>query len=155
MRYLQPWNEANLATYLTPQWRAKRPVGAEHYRKMLNAFHRGAAAAQPGVKVVTTGTAPYGDRPGGSRTRPLRFWRAVFCLKDRKTLKAARKGCRGKKAAKFEILAHHPITTSGGPRRSAFHPDDVTIPDMPKLHKTLRAAERQGTVRGPRRHRPG
>jgi hypothetical protein len=141
--YMQAWNEANLNVYLTPQYKGKKQVSGGHYRKMLNAFTKGVSAAGKGTKVVTTGAAPYGDPPGGPRTRPLAFWREAFCLKSRKKLKQS---CNG--TARFDVFAHHPISTTGGPRQSAFHPDDVTIPDMGALAKTLRAAERSGGAAG-------
>ena len=50
------------------------------------------------------------------------------------------------------MLAHHPITTSGGPRRSAIHPDDAAMPDFDRIRRVLRAAERAGHVRPRGRH---
>lgn len=143
VEFLQAWNEPNLSTYLTPQYKRKRAVSPGHYRKLLNAFFEGVRRAGAGQRVVTAGTAPYGDPPGGKRVRPLAFWRSVFCLRGRKDLRRQR--CRNK--AKLDVLAHHPINTSGGPGRSAVHPDDVTTPDMGALRRVLRAAERKRTIR--------
>jgi hypothetical protein len=41
------------------------------------------------------------------------------------------------------VLAHHPYSV-GSPRRSALNADDVSIPDLGKLERLLRAAERTG-----------
>jgi hypothetical protein len=46
----------------------------------------------------------------------------------------------------LDVLAHHPINTSGRPRRSAIHPDDVSSPDLDNLRVVLRKAEKAGTV---------
>lgn len=148
-RFFQAWNEANLDIYLAPQYVGRKPVAAIHYRRMLNAFYHGVKRAQPTAKVVTTGTGPYGDPPGGHRTRPLVFWRRVLCLRGRRALKPAK--CKQK--ARFDILAHHPINTSGGPYRSAIHPDDASTPDFKLVRRTLRAAERSKRIlpRGQRR----
>ena len=149
VRNFQIWNEANLSTYLTPQWKGKRPVGAQHYKKLLNAAYDGAHAVNKNARVVTTGLAPYGDEPGGLRSRPLEFWREIFCLQGRKRLRAAKR-CPNK--ARFDVFAHHPINTSGPPRKSALDPDDASSGDLPVVTRTLRAAERQRTVGGGRRH---
>jgi len=143
VQFLQAWNEPNLSTYLAPQYKGKRAVSPGHYRKLLNAFYAGVRRAGANQKVVTAGTGPYGDPPGGKRVRPLAFWRSVLCLKGRKALRKRR--CPNK--AKLDVLAHHPINTSGGPGRSAVHPDDVTTPDMGALRRVLRAAERKRTIR--------
>ena len=84
VRYFQAWNEPNLSTYLTPQYKSKRSVAPKLYRKMLNQFYAGVKAVSHANVVVTGGTAPYGDPPGGDRTRPLTFWRSVLCLKGHK-----------------------------------------------------------------------
>lgn len=136
--HYQAWNEGNLDLHLAPQYVGKKPFMPRHYRKMLNAFYGGVHAGQPNAKVVTTGTAPYGDARGGARTRPLTFWRKVFCLK----------GCNAK--TKLDVMAHHPINTSGGPHRSAVHPADASTPDFKNVRKILREAERRNRVKGGR-----
>jgi hypothetical protein len=146
VRHFQIFNEPNLSTYITPQWQGGRPVSASIYRQLLNAFYDGIKAVDESNVVVTAGTGPYGDDAGGSRVRPLRFWRAVLCL--RANLKRANCPTR----PRFDVLAHHPINTSGGPFRGALHPDDASSPDMWKLRRVLRAAERRGTVATKGRH---
>ena len=44
---MEAWNEANLSAFLTPQIAAGKPVSADHYRLMLNAFYEGVHAVQP------------------------------------------------------------------------------------------------------------
>jgi hypothetical protein len=78
--------------------------------------------------------------------RPVAFWRGVFCLDARLDAKK----CPA--LPRMDVLAHHPITTSGGPRSSAIHKDDIAMPDFDRLNRVLRAAERQGQVRPAGRH---
>lgn len=144
VRNYQAWNEPNIYTFLNPQYEGRKLVGPGHYRRMLNAFYAGINAEQPGAKVITAGTAPYGEPRGGRRTRPLTFWRKVLCLEGRRALKPAPCPTR----ARFDALAHHPINTSGGPRRSAVHPDDASTPDLKHVVRTLRKAESSNRVAG-------
>ena len=44
------------------------------------------------------------------------------------------------------MLAHHPINTSGGPRRHAINSNDASSADLDRIARVLRAAERAGTV---------
>lgn len=134
------WNEPNLPMWLTPQKSAPR-----HYRSMLNAFYKGVHGVDRKNRVITGGTAPYGGGPsyGDMTTRPLAFWRDVMCVKDNRKLSPTK--CKQK--PKFDVLSHHPINTSGGPRRSAIDDDDISTPDLKNLVKVLRAAEKAGNVR--------
>lgn len=141
VRYFQAWNEPNLSVYLTPQYTGGTATSPGHYRQMLNAFFSAVKRVHPDNQVVTAGTAPYGDPPGGDRFRPLAFWRDVLCLSGRQ-LKDAK--CPTK--AYFDVLAHHPINTSGGPRRSAINPDDASTPDFKNVARLLRVAERLKNV---------
>jgi len=146
VRYLQAWNEPNLDTYLTPQWRHKKPKASKLYRRLLNGFYAGVKSAVPGDTVVTAGTAPFGDPPGGDRTRPLTFWRKVFCLN--RHLKPRK--CKTK--PHLNALAHHPINISGGPTTSAINPNDATVPDFKHVRRILHAAERSHRIRPAGRH---
>ena len=136
VRLFQIWNEPNLVSYLNPQ-----AESAGLYTGMLNAAYGAVKFVHPDNQVVTAGTAPYGDPPGGERIRPLIFWRAVLCLEG---------PCAEK--ANFDVLAHHPINTSGGPTRSAIDPDDVSTPDLGHLRTVLREAESQGRTGTPGPH---
>jgi hypothetical protein len=145
--YLTAWNEPNLTDYVTPQSVRGKLFAPDHYRKMVNAFSDGVArSANPTAEVIAGATSPYGDAVGGRRTRPLQFLRDFLCLKE--NLKA-QKACPGGKAD-FDILSHHPITISGGPGRSAIHPDDAAMPDFKHVVRTLRAAEKRNAVKGNR-----
>ncbi len=142
VRYYQAWNEPNLSTYLTPQYRGKRSTAPEIYGRLLNAFYAGVKGVDRANVVITGGTAPYGDEPGGDRTRPLAFLRKVLCLEGKKRL---RKGKCSRKP-KFDVLAHHPINTTARPTRSAIDPDDATTADFGELRRILRAAKRHHTL---------
>jgi hypothetical protein len=148
VRLFQAWTEPNLDVHLAPQYDGKTPVAPSLYRALLNRFYEAVKEVNADNVVVTGGTAPYGDPPGGARTRPLRFWRDVLCLKDRRRLQPT--NCPEK--PEFDVLAHNPINTSGGPRRSALHPDDASTPDLDNLRRILRAAERHHRVASPGRH---
>lgn len=145
----QPWNEPNLGIYLSPQWVRRGSGYAEAspaiYRALQNAFTAGIHAAQPGALSVTAGTAPFGDpQPGGGRIMPARFWRGVLCL-DTRLRRIA--GCG---TVAFDALSHHPYSVRG-PRSAALNGDDVSLPDMGRLTRILRAAERLRTAPGTHR----
>jgi hypothetical protein len=145
VRYYEAWNEQNLSEYLSPQFvNGNEEFAPTRYREMLNAFHDGVKdAGGASAEVVFGGTGPYGDPIGQRRTRPLRFMRQVFCLNGR-----LERTCKAK--AKFDVLAHHPISFADGPNYSATHPDDAAMADFDQVVRTLRAAERRGTVTGGR-----
>ena len=125
----QVWNEPNLWSYLSPQWKRANgrliSVAAPHYRRMLNAAYAGIKRANADARVVTAGTAPFGDPPGGDRTCPTTFWRLLLNHRTR-----------------FDIFAHHPYSI-GGPRHHAFA-GDVSVPDLGRLTRIIRAASRAG-----------
>lgn len=148
VKAFQVWNEPNLSTYLNPQWNGRGAASPGAYRGMLTAFYRGVKLVNPGALVVTAGTGPFGDLQGGNRVMPARFVREMLCLR------------RGKKRpptspcpqpARFDVLAHHPYSV-GRPRRKALNADDVSIPDIGKLTRLLRAAERSGRALPRTRH---
>jgi hypothetical protein len=138
----EAWNEENLPNYLSPQYRGKKLVSVEQYRQMLNAFYDAVHKANKHAKVLIGGNAPYGDPPGGNRSRPLTFLKDLFCLTN--NLKPT--SCP--KPAKFDILGVHPINLSGGPARSAIDPNDASSADMPEVIKVLRTAEKNHTIKG-------
>ena len=142
VRYFQAWTEPNLPDHLAPQWRGRTPKSPAIFRSLLNGFYAGVKSVSKSNRVITAGTSPYGDEPGGLRMRPLRFWREVLCLRDRRTLRPT--PCPTK--PKFDVLAHHPINTSGPPQQSAIDPDDVSSPDLGSLQRTLHKAERVNHV---------
>jgi hypothetical protein len=147
----QLWNEPNLSGYLAPQWVGRTAEAPMLYRAMLNALYGGIKAIDPRALVVTAGTAPFGDpQPGGQRIMPARFWRDVLCVKQvgpppptsgPTASQLIGGGCRD--PAHFDVLAHHPYSV-GAPSTAALNADDVSIPDMGKLTRILRVAERAG-----------
>ena len=138
----QVWNEPNLSLYLSPQWSHGRAVAPVLYRQMLNAFYAGVKSVGSRALVVTAGTAPFGDPPGGQRIPPVVFWRDLLCLQQSGTsVKAA--SCP--EPVHFDAWSHHPYSV-GAPTTTALQPDDVSIPDLGKLTTLVRAAERFGTV---------
>jgi hypothetical protein len=62
---LQVWNEPNQDFWLSPQFDGKTIIGADYYRDMLNAAYKAIKSVNPKMLVVTGGTSPYGDPPGG------------------------------------------------------------------------------------------
>jgi hypothetical protein len=147
----QPWNEPNLDKYLAPQWSAGKTFAPAHYRRMLSAFSRGVKSVRPSALVVTAGTAPFGDPfPDGHRIMPARFVREMLCLRRFRGRLVGTASCPS--PAYFDILAHHPYSV-GNPRRAALNPDDVSIPDIGKLTRLLRTAERTGGALPRKRHR--
>jgi hypothetical protein len=150
VRYFQAWTEPNLPNNLTPQWArvagqwvAESPIV---YRGLLNAIYAAVKAVHSSNAVITAGTAPYGDGPGGLRVRPALFVRDLLCLNG----KLAPKPCPS--PAHFDILAHDPYSFAG-PLRRAYWADDVSLPDMWKLTRIVAAADRTGRAL-PRIHHP-
>ena len=140
----QPWNEPNLDVYLSPQWnRNSRGAFVEAapaiYRKMLNAFYRSVKAVSAANYVIAAGTAPYGLPPGGARMGPVTFDQYLFCLNtsDRRV------GCSD--PAHFNAIDHHPYGVEG-PTWHAINSYDAAVPDIYKLTRVLRIAERDHTV---------
>jgi hypothetical protein len=154
VRLWQFWAEPNLSINLAPQWQDGQPFAAQHYRLMLNAFYDQVHAVRGDNVVLTGGTAPYGDDPGGQRTRPVAFWRTLLCVEPTqpKRGKKGRQGGSGLRGAacpvkpKLDVLAHNAITTSGGPTTPAISPDDAGSADLDRIVRVLRAAEAAGNV---------
>lgn len=145
VRCWQAWNEPNLSNYIMPQWvqsgQGSTDASAIIYRRLLNAFYGAVKAVSPSNFVVTAGTAPYGDPPGGDRVPPVEFDRDLFCLQDNRGLTPLT--CPD--PPHLDALSHHPYGI-GGPFWHARNPDDVAVPDMSKLARVLRAAERSHHV---------
>jgi hypothetical protein len=78
--------------------------------------------------------------------RPARFVRELLCLRDRSLRLAP---CAA--PARFDVLTHHPYSV-GGPNRRALNEDDVSVPDLAKLVRALRRAERTGRALPRKRH---
>ena len=144
----EAWNEPNLDTYLAPQWAGRKPLGPGLYRGLLDRFYAGVKRAQPQGVVIAGALAPFGETPGGHRTPPVRFLRGLLCLRGPRLGPA-----RCPRPARFDVLSDHPIAV-GSPREPAANPLDVTTPDIWRLTRVLRAAERRRLVRPAGRRRP-
>jgi hypothetical protein len=138
------WNEVNASFFFQPQWK-DRPGGEALspvlYRTMVNDF----AAAVHGVDaknlVVAGSLYPFAlDRPTGQAIPPLEFLRAFFCL-----TKKLRVIPRCGEPVRMDVLSHHPYT-SGDPLHRVLAPDSVSIGQLPRMARLLRAAVRQGRV---------
>ena len=150
VRYYQAWGEPNLSDHLSPQWVRRHGHWVAYspviYRRLLNAFYFAVKSVHSSNLVITAGTAPFGDPPGQGRLAPALFVRDLLCV----TRNLRPMHCPSR--AHFDILAHHPYDF-GGPFQKALNQDDVSLPDLWKLIRPLRAAERAGLVL-PREHRP-
>jgi hypothetical protein len=129
--YYEAWNEPNLAIYLAPQWSGEENRAATLYRGLLNNFYGAVKRASPGARVLAGSLAPYGDEPGGERTRPVTFLRDLLCLQG-----GALKPVACPEPARFDILSDHPISV-GSPTQPAVNPLDATAPDLGRLTTVL------------------
>lgn len=144
VRYYQAWSEPNLYNHLMPQWVRKHGRWIAEspviYRGLLNAAYRAVKTVDRSDLVVTAGTAPFGDRPGGRRMQPALFVRTLLCIGGSGSELIL---LRCPNPARFDILAHHPYS-AGGPWWRAFNADDVSVPDLWKLTRPLTLAVRTG-----------
>lgn len=126
----QMWNEPNISDDLTPQWARRdgrlHPESTDRFRGLLNAGYRAVKAISPKALVVTAGTSPYGDPPGGRRIAPVRFWRAVLA-----------------RPVHFDVVSHHPYAFFG-PFHYAASSDDAAVPDMGRITRLVAAAVKKG-----------
>lgn len=147
IRYYEAWNEPNLSVYLIPQLVRDRPVAPGLYRRLLNAFAAAVHGVDPSNVVIAGGLAPFRDiTPSVLRQRqdwgPLTFMRSLLCLS-----KTLHRTCKAR--VSFDVWSMHPYT-SGGPTHHAAFPDDVSLGDLGKVTKVLRAAEAQHVISAPR-----
>lgn len=147
VRYYEPWNEPNLSLFLVPQLVHKRPVSPGVYRALLNAFAAAVHGVDPANVVIAGGLAPFRDiTPSVLRQRkdwgPLSFMRNVLCLS-----KTLHRTCRAR--VSFDVWSMHPYT-SGGPTHHAILPNDVSLGDLHKVTRVLRAARAQHAIQAPR-----
>jgi hypothetical protein len=152
VRYWQLWNEPNLSTYLEPQWTRTRgrlrPASPLLYRALLNAGYRAVKRVHADNFVISAGTAPYGDpSPGGRRLSPVPFLRGLLCLRG-----SALRPAPCHDPAHLDAISHHPYAI-GGPNWHVPNPEDAAVPDLGRLTRVLRKAERSHRVR-PAGHKP-
>ncbi len=124
----QIWNEPNLSLDLSP-------VSASKYRSMVNAFADAVHAANRGNLVLAGDLDPFGNKAKRFHTTsPLKFMRSLLCVSKGKHPHAS---CKHR--IHFDIWSHHPYTFNG-PFGHARKPDDVSLGDLSKMRKVLRAA---------------
>ena len=141
----EAWNEPNQDISLAPQWtKGNHPEGPKLYRRLVNAFYAGVKAGNPSATVVAGATSPYGDPPGGHRTRPYTFLRQFLCLNTH--LKATK--CAN--PPHFDAISHHPIVSpvfKAGPSHVPATSKDIEVSNFGEARRLLRAAERAKTIR--------
>jgi Cellulase (glycosyl hydrolase family 5) len=145
--YYEAWNEPNLSLELVPQLVHDRPVSPGAYRALLNAFADAVHGVDPANVVIAGGLAPFRDiTPSVLAQRndwgPLTFMRSLLCLS-----KKLHRTCKAR--VSFDVWSMHPYT-SGGPTHHAAFPDDVSLGDLSKVTKVLRAARAQHVISAPR-----
>jgi hypothetical protein len=133
------WNEPNQPQFLGPQFSKGRPVSPGIYRSLYQAGVQGLRRAPEnrGDTFLLGETSPRGN---SQVVHPLDFLRRMLCLdgRYRKVRKCARLDTDG--------YAHHPYTTSKGPRFRPPHRDDVTLGVLSRLENALDRAARAGAV---------
>ena len=139
-RWYEIWNEPNLTAYLAPQWIGKRPASPSMYSHLLNAAYSNIKAVSSSAQVISAGTAPYGEDPGGTRMHPVTFLRSLFCVQGGQ-------GCRT--WPHMDVIAAHPIDRRHAPGHSAPDPLDVATPNLGRIQSVVAAAQRVRHVVGP------
>jgi hypothetical protein len=135
----QVWNEPNIYTTLNPQWVRSDgkwvAYSPARYRDILNQAFAALKSVSASNRVITAGTAPFGDPdPGGDRIMPLKFWRLFLCL-DPST------GCAT--PAHFDVASHHPYSVRG-PTAHAANADDASVADVAKVWALVKKATSSG-----------
>jgi len=135
------WNEVNASFFFVPQTGNGEALSPGLYRQMVNQFAAAVHAVDPGNLVIAGSLYPFAaDRPTAHAIPPLEFLRDLFCLSP--TLRVL-PNCG--EPVHFDALSHHPYT-SGSPTHPTLAPDSISIGQLPRMAKVLRAAIRQGRV---------
>lgn len=140
VRYWEAWNEPNLKAWLSPQVKRGKWLAPARYRRMLAEFGSGVRRADPTNVVIGGSTAPFA-KPPSPQPGPLAFMRELFCLSADLRPKAH---CG--RPVDIDAWSHHPYT-EGGPTHHAQDPEGVSLGDLPKMRRVLRAAVRWHRVR--------
>jgi hypothetical protein len=143
VRYWQAWNEPNYFRHLGPQYdtplsqpvrRSSRLLSPDIYRSMVNAFADAVHRVHADNLVIAGGLAPFGNENAGTHVaRTLPFMRRLLSRR-----------------IKFDVWTHHPYT-AGGPTHHNIAAQDVSLGDLPRMRRVLRAAVREGKVVSRRR----
>ena len=146
VRYWQVWNEPNYFRHLGPQYDtplskpvrpSSRLLSPDIYRALVNSFADAVHRVHADNLVIAGGLAPFGNEHAGTHVaRTLPFMRRLLCMTSRNR---PQPGCR--RRIKFDVWTHHPYT-AGGPTHHNIAREDVSLGDLPKMGRLLRAAVR-------------
>jgi hypothetical protein len=143
------WNEVNASFFFVPQWKDKpggEALSPVLYRRIVNDFTAAVHGVDAKMLVVAGSLYPFAlDRPNAQAIPPLQFMRMLFCLSRKLRVKP---GCG--EPLHLDVWSHHPYT-SGDPTHATLAPDSVSIGQLPRMRRVLRAAIRQGRVISSRR----
>jgi hypothetical protein len=133
VRHWEVWNEPNASFFMSPQKVGNRVESPANYRRMVNEFAAGVKRVHADNVVVAGALFPFViERSNAQAIGPLRFMRDLLCLTKRLRPK------RGCQRVQFDVWSHHPYT-SGGPTHKASNPENVSIRELPRMRKVLRA----------------
>ncbi len=141
VRWYEIWNEPDLSAYIAPQFNGKKPESPIIYSKLLNAAYSNIKGVAPKAQIISAGLAPYGRKPGGSKMHPVTFLQSLFCVQHVKP-------CGAK--PHMDVIADHPIDRKEPPTHSAPNKLDVVIPDLSRIQKVVRAAQKAHHVVAPK-----
>jgi hypothetical protein len=131
------WNEPNLSTFLSPQYKDGKLVSPGMYRKLLNAAASAIHGVDPQNQVVAGETAPFSHwNSKGKPTAPgpLLFLRKLLCVDGK-----GHSTCKTNVHA--DIFATHPYT-SGDAYHHAFNANDVSLGDLPDWQRLIKDASK-------------
>jgi hypothetical protein len=138
------WNEVNASFFFQPQWKGKpggEALSPVLYRTLVNAFADAVHAVNPADDVIAGSLYPFSlDRSTDQAIPPLKFMRYLFCLSRKLKLKP---NCG--EPLRFDVWSHHPYT-SGSPTHDPLGPESVSIGQLGRMGRVLRAAIKQGRV---------
>ena len=103
----------------------QRDVPRRAWRSCGQRRHRGGLAPFGGNVNDPSG----GPVPDQERTRPMEFMREMLCMS-----RGSKPAPTCNERSDFDVWAHHPYTY-GGPTHQAFHPDDVSLGDLPEMRR--------------------
>jgi hypothetical protein len=137
VRAWEVWNEVNGSFFFFPQKESGRVASPSYYRRMVNEVAAAVHGVHPDNLVVGGALFPFAvDRPGLTAIGPLSFMRDLLCLSKR--LKP-RRSCP--EPVHLDAWSHHPYT-SGSPTHRVSNPSSVSIRQLPRMRRVLRAAVR-------------
>jgi hypothetical protein len=140
VRYWQGLNEPNLSIFFNPQYENGKAVSATLYRTLINSFYTAIKSVDRSNIVIAAGLGPIAVPK--YTIGPMQFTRELLCMNGRNRRTAG--NCDG--GVHFDIFDMHPYTTGGPTHKGGVN--DVELGDIAKLQRLLRAADRQGRIKG-------